>query len=100
MRARHRAPRRRPLTVGGRGSPGVGLIVLSVAGLATATVAALLLSGLAGATETANPGLHTGPATGRTGLPQPVRPASSWYSDWSSWGSSGTNCDPMALRWC
>jgi hypothetical protein len=100
MRARHRAPRRRPRKVGERG-PRVGLIALSAAGLATATVAATLMTGFAGASETAtSTGQNQSPATGRAGVPQPVRPATTWYSEWSSWGSSGTNCDPMALRWC
>jgi hypothetical protein len=97
MRARHRAPRRRARTVG---DPHVGLIALGVVGLATATVAATLMTGFAGASESANQGQNQSPVTGRPGIPQPVRPATSWYSDWSSWGSSGTNCDPMALRWC
>jgi hypothetical protein len=103
MRARHRAPRRRSRRVGERGSPRMGLIALVLAGAATASVAAALLTGMAGASqeETASTGQNQSPAEGRPGVPQPVtRPATTWYSDWSSWGSSGTNCDPMALRWC
>jgi hypothetical protein len=107
MRARHRAPRRRARTVGEHGSPRLGLVALSLSGVAVATLAAALMSGFAGAAETSSadttndPGQNQSPAEGRPGIPQPaVRPATTWYSDWSSWGSSGTNCDPMALRWC
>jgi hypothetical protein len=86
------------------------MIVLTVAGVITATAAATLMNGFAGASETKNetnsgtgvPGPQA-PATAAAGIPQPaVRPATTWYSDWSSFGSgsSGTNCDPMALRWC
>jgi hypothetical protein len=104
MRARHRAPRRRSRKVGGRGSLRMGLIAPVLAGAAIASVAATLLSGMAGASaedSSVSTGQNQGPAEGRPGVPQPVaRPATTWYSDWSSWGSSGTNCDPMALQWC
>jgi hypothetical protein len=80
------------------------MVVLTAAGMVTATVAAALLTGLAGATEdTTSTGLDQTPAQADTGSPQPaVRPATTWYSDWSTRGSSasGMNCDPMALRWC
>ncbi len=105
MRARHRAPRRSFRRVGADGSYRMGLAALGLTGAAIVTVAAVLVSGEAGANETEakteNPGLSQSPAEGRPGVPQPVaRPATTWYSDWSSWGSSGRNCDPMALRWC
>ena len=93
MRARHRAARK-------VGRPSVEFIALTVAGLATAFVAATVMTDFAGASAPADRGQNQSPVTGRAGDPQPVRPATSWYSDWSSWGSSGTNCDPMALRWC
>jgi hypothetical protein len=88
------------------------MIVLAAAGLTTATVVATLLNGFAGASETKNEtnsgtgaaGQISVPATAGTGTAQPaVRPATTWYSDWSSVGSgsSGTSCDdPMALRLC
>jgi hypothetical protein len=87
------------------------MVVLTVAGVVTATVAATLMNGLAGASETKNEtnsgtggqGQIQAPATAGAGTPRPaIRPATTWYSDWSSFGSgsSGTNCDPMALRWC
>jgi hypothetical protein len=86
------------------------MMVLTAAGMLTATAAATLMNGFAGASETKNetnsgltPGQIQAPATAGAGIPQPaIRPATTWYSDWSSFGSgsSGTNCDPMALRWC
>jgi|1185.fasta_scaffold1305181_2 hypothetical protein len=96
MHARHRAPRRRTRTVS---RPRVGLIALGVVGVATATA----VTGLAGASESANQVRDSAVQTDRgrpVGVPQPARPATGWYSDWSSWGSGGTYCEPMALRWC
>ncbi|SMC85183.1 hypothetical protein SAMN05661093_02041 [Kibdelosporangium aridum] len=88
--------------------------MLTAAGIATATVAATLMHGLAGAAETKNEtnsdtttilGRNQAPAPASAGAPQPaIRPATTWYSDWSSFGSgsaSGTTCVPMTLHlWC
>ncbi|MET0134996.1 MAG: hypothetical protein ABW215_15560 [Kibdelosporangium sp.] len=91
------------------------MIALTVAGLATATLAATLMTGFAGATQgtsaqdgktpgtTTATGQNQAPAAAEAGRQQaPVRPATTWYSDWSTWGSGagGSACDPMALTWC
>ena len=109
MRARHRATRGRSRAMSERLD--TRIIVLTATGIATATVAATLMNGLAGAAETKNEtnsgnttilGRDQAPAPASAGTPQPaIRPATTWYSDWSSFGSgssSGTKCDPMALR--
>ncbi|MBE1465270.1 hypothetical protein H4W33_004282 [Kibdelosporangium phytohabitans] len=111
MRARHRATRERSRPSGGRVTP--HKIVLTAAAVGTASAIAMVMNDLAGAsvtqsethsTATTNLGHSQAPAPASAGTPRPVlRPATTWYSDWSTSGSgssSGTKCDPMALRWC
>lgn len=107
MHARHRAPRGRSRTVkaqaGGQAGQGTfrvesRLVVLTLTGMATATLFAAVMSGLAGATETA--GRNKLPAGASGGTRTTAEPYATWYSEWSSGGSGGIDCDPMALRWC
>ncbi|MFC5109910.1 hypothetical protein [Kibdelosporangium philippinense] len=112
MRARHRATRQRSRAIGGHLDS--RMIMLTAAGIATATVAATVMHGFAGAAETKNEtnsdtttilGHGQTPAPASTGTPHPApRPAATWYSEWSLSGSgsaSGTKCVPMTLHlWC
>lgn len=111
MRARHRATRGRARSSGERFTP--HKIVLTAAAVGTAGVIAMVMNDLAGASvtqsetdspATTNPGHNQAPAPASAGTPRPaLRPATTWYPDWSTTGSgpsSGTKCDPMALRWC